>query len=409
MVACQRVNGFARLVLMNELTPTVYANNATTSWPKPDGVASAMLQGLDHTGSARRGSGLVTQSADVLLDRARTTCARFLGVGEPANLMFVPSATFGLNMIIGGFMQPGDAVIVARGEHNAVLRPLLALERQGAHIAWAPLDDHGFLDLAELEHLLQIGVQQNQPFKAVICNQGSNVSGRMQPLEEIVLLAHQYGAVCISDGAQVAGHESVDLGHLGVDAWVCSGHKGLLGPKGIGLMYLAPTFDLDITIWGGTGYGNADYLCDDRIRPDCYEPGTEPLCAILGLESGVRWLEGHPGSTLRAIALASQLRMRLTQINGVHVLGGEPGTASHLPLVSVTTDRLTIPEWGSLLQQRYGIITRWGIHCSPDAHRVLGSYPQGSVRFSLGPYNTQDDVDAIVEAVHDSLTLPAHS
>jgi selenocysteine lyase/cysteine desulfurase len=381
-------------------SPILYANNATTSWPKPDTVAEAMLRGLGCANSSRRGGGLDVADADALLAHARKTCARFLGVADEDNLMFVPSATYGLNMIISGFLKPGDAVIVARAEHNSVLRPIHALEQIGLDIAWAPMAPGGFVDLAELDHLLRVGVDEGRPFKAVICRHGSNASGALQPLEDVVLLAHQYDAVCISDGAQVAGHVPLQLDRLGVDAWICSGHKGLLGPKGIGLMYLAPQFDLDLTIWGGTGSGDADDLCADHVRPDCYEPGTEPLPAILGLEAGVLWLADNEQAVEHVRTLNSKLREGLRIIEKVRVLGPDTNQPQ-LPLVPIVIEGIPATVLGATLQQRYGIITRSGLHCSPDAAKVLGVYPEGSVRFSLGPFSTQEDVDMIITAVSE--------
>jgi len=376
----------------------IYANNAATSWPKPETIKGALLEGLECAGSANRGEELGTQDADTLMNRARTTCAHFLGVSDPSNLMFIPSSTYGLNMIFRGFLKSGDSVIVARGEHNSVLRPLYALQKIGIDLAWTPLTEDGFIDLAELECLLQVGTSEGQPFRAVICCHGSNASGALQPIEDVVMLAHQYGAACISDGAQVAGHVPIDLERIGVDAWVTSGHKGLLGPKGVGLMYLAPHFDLDVTIWGGTGFGDADDLCDDRIRPSCYEPGTEPLPAILGVEAGINWLKNHAEAIAQAGRQGTELRERLSAIPGIRVLG--PSIEQpHLPLVSLVAESIPTKIFGATLEKHYNILTRTGMHCSPDANKVLDSYPEGSVRFSLGPFSTAEDVDAIVGAV----------
>jgi selenocysteine lyase/cysteine desulfurase len=383
---------------MNGHAEILYANNATTSWPKPDTVGPAMLTGLDCAGSTRRGATSVLLDADALVKRARTTCARFLGIPDSDDLIFVPSATHGLNMVLRGFLKPGDAVIVARAEHNSVLRPLTALEKIGITIQWAPMAEGGFIDLAELDCLLKVGVDENRPFKAVICRHGSNASGALQPLEDVGLLAHQYGAVCISDGAQVAGHAAVNLARMHVDAWVCSGHKGLLGPKGIGLMYLAPKFDLDITVWGGTGHGDSDDLCASHERPMCYEPGTEPLPGILGLEAGVAWLAEHPEAVEHSAQLGTTLREGLRAIEGVQVLGPKP-EQPHLPIVPITVDGMTAAVVSATLMQRYGIITRSGMHCSPDAAKVLGVYPEGSTRFSLGPFSSVADTDRIIAAV----------
>jgi len=357
-----------------------------------------MVHALDCKGSANRGGGQSSVEVEHLMQHARAVCARYLGVTDLDNLMFVPSATHGLNMVLQGYLKPGDAVIVARAEHNAVLRPLFALQQKGIELVWVPMAPGGYIDLAELEELLKIGEEQGRSFKAVICRHGSNASGALQPLGDVVLLAHQYGAVAISDGAQVAGHVPVNLEQLEVDAWVCSGHKGLLGPKGIGLMYLAPQFDLDITVWGGTGYGDADYLCEDHIRPICYEVGTEPLPAVCGLQAGIEWLEMHPDAYKHTDRLGTELRRRLAGIEGIRVLGPTENTP-HLPLVPFVCEHIPPKVFGVALEQKYGIISRTGMHCSPDAAKVLGAYPEGSVRLSLGPFNTAEEIDAIVAAV----------
>ena len=377
---------------------TLYANNATTSWPKPSGVAQAMVDSLAFQGSAGRGGGQGSLDAEHAVEHTRERCAQFLGVSNIENLMFVPSATHGLNMVLQGYLKPGDAAIVARAEHNSVLRPLHALQKRGVELAWVPMAPGGYIDLAELEELLKIGIDQGRPFKTVICRHGSNASGALQPIEDVVLLADQYGATAISDGAQVAGHVPVSLERLKVDAWVCSGHKGLLGPKGVGLMYLAPRFDLDITVWGGTGYGDADYLCEDHLRPTCYESGTEPLPAICGLDAGVKWLQEHPQAAEYTQELGTELRARLIEIPTIRVLGPRADTP-HLPLVPFVCEHIPTAVFGARLEKEYGIICRTGMHCAPDAAKVLGVYPEGSVRLSLGPFNTAQDVDYLVEAV----------
>jgi selenocysteine lyase/cysteine desulfurase len=376
----------------------LYANNAMTSWPKPDAVREAMIAGLECPGSNLRGEGVTSREAGRLLAAARKKCADFLGIGNPDNLMFVPSATYGMNLILGGYLHPDDAVVVARAEHNAVLRPLFNLQESGVDLAWAPMAPGGFIDLAELEQLLEVGVAEGRPFAAVICRHASNVSGAIQPIEDVALLAHQYDAMCISDGAQAAGHLPVNLDRSGIDAWTCSGHKGLLGPKGVGLMYLADGFELKPTIFGGTGSGDADDICAEAIKPICFEPGTEPLPAILGLHAGVEWLSKHPDAMKRTALLGTQLRTKLDRIAGIRVLGPSVDQP-HLPIVSLVADNLTPTLLGATLEKDYGIVNRVGLHCAPDAARVLGVYPEGSVRLSLGPFNTQTDVDEIVAAV----------
>ena len=301
----------------------VYLDNAATSWPKPDAVLVAVEDAMTRAGAnPGRGAYAMAIAASRLVHEARGSVAQLLHVTDPRNVILVSGCTEACNMALKGFLDPGDRVVVSSMEHNSVARPLKALAATGVEVVIVDADRTGWIDAGEFEEVVRA-----KRTKAVVCLHGSNVSGSIEPVADLADIAHAAGAAMIVDGAQGAGHLQVDVEALGVDAYACSGHKGLLGPQGVGVLYLAPGFEPRETFQGGTGSSAAQ---DEQpmVRPDRYEAGTRNLPGIAGLGAAARFVAGH-GEEIRRreTALAGRLHEGVLAIGGYRVLGpalGEP-------------------------------------------------------------------------------------
>ncbi len=265
---------------------TIYLDHAATSWPKPPGVAEAMADSLTRFGgNPGRGSYRLALDTARAIHGARARIAAFLGVPDAKDLLFQPGCTQAMNLVLFGLIRPGDRIVVGFAEHNAVARPLNMLAARGVEVVLAHPDDAGLVDADEVEALVR-----RAPTRAVVCQHAGNLTGAIQPVADLADIAHAHDALLLVDGAQAGGHLPIDLALLGADAWACSGHKGLLGPQGIGVLYLAPGCEPDELVAGGTGAGASEEPLQPRIRPDRYEAGTPNTPGILGLDAAVAWV-----------------------------------------------------------------------------------------------------------------------
>jgi cysteine desulfurase family protein len=374
----------------------IYFDHAATSWPKPPAVPLAMAEAISEAGgNPGRGAHRLALAAARTIARSRSQCAALLGVPDERDLVFTPGCTYGLNLVLKGTLGPGDRVVVSSVEHNAVVRPLHALARSGVEVVVVRADAEGRIDPDDVERAVA-----EAPTRAVVCQHASNVTGAIQPVGDLADIAHAAGAVLIVDGAQGAGHLAVDLAALGADAYACSGHKGLLGPQGVGLLYLAPGFEPVELVQGGSG-GSSGSPDQPTERPDRYEAGTANTPGIAGLGAAAAFLAAH-GEDLRASehALTRRLHEGLAEIPGVRVLGPLPGE-ERVPVVSVTSERRTPDEIAFALDRRFGIAVRAGLHCAPWAHETVGTIETGVVRFGVGYGLTEDDVDAALDAMRE--------
>ncbi len=374
---------------------TTYFDHGATSWPKPPGVAEALSRAVtDLGGNPGRGAYRMAVETSRAIHRARTDIAAFLGVADARNLLFQPGCTQAMNLVLRGLLRPGDRVVACSMEHNAVARPLNVLAAHGVRVDIVEADPAGVLDPDAVEDAVRAA-----PTRAVVCQHAGNVTGAIQPVADLSDIAHAHGALVLVDGAQAGGHLPVDIGALGLDAWACSGHKGLLGPQGVGLLYLSPACEPDELVSGGSGSGGSEEPLQPRIRPDRYEAGTPNTPGIAGLHAAVSWLCEH-GEELRRheAALTRRLHEGVLGLPGFRVLGPDPGVP-RVPVVAVTHDRIAADRLAFALDRQYGIATRAGLHCAPWAHRTLGTLETGALRFGLGYGNTQDDVELALEAL----------
>ena len=308
-------------------------------------------------------------------------------------MILTPGATAGLNMVIKGLLKPGDHCIVSSMEHNAVMRPLLQLP--GVEFDRIPGNREGLIDPADVEGLIRPNT------RLLIMAHGSNVCGAVQDAEAVGRICAAHNIPFVLDAAQTAGHIDIDFEKWGLSALVAPGHKGLLGPSGIGVLLLKDSFArlLDPLISGGTGSASdSEYLPD--YLPDRFESGTPNLPGIYGLEASLRFLkeQGLEALHTQEMALCKRFLDGLKDIPGAAVCGPQ-GLENRVGVISLDFIGQDNAEVAYRLETEFGILTRCGLHCAPSAHKTLDTFPRGTVRFSLGFASTEEDVDDALAAI----------
>jgi cysteine desulfurase family protein len=379
--------------------PLVYLDHPATSWPKPPVVLDAMVDVMEHAGAnPGRGTYGMALAASRVLFEARRDCAKLLGVPDERDLFFLSGCTEACNLMLKGLIRPGDRVVVSSMEHNAVTRPLHVLSERGARVDYVHADASGLVDADAVERAVAAA-----PTRAVVCQHASNVTGTVQPIADIADIAHAAGALVLVDGAQGAGHLDVDVIALDVDAYACSGHKALLGPQGVGLLYLRAGLEAEQLLEGGTGGSASVDAGQPTERPDRYEAGTPNTPGIAGLGAAAR-LHLADGAAIRSEErrLAELLRSGLLETPHVSIIGPGPGEES-VPVISIVSEIAPPDRIAFELDRRFGIAVRSGLHCAPWAHRTIGTLETGTVRLGLGHGNTDADVDAVIAALREVL------
>ena len=374
---------------------TIYLDNAATSFPKPEGVSTAMKTYLDQVGATiNRSVYGSAQDAGLVTLQLRQRLKKLFHFPEPVtHVILTPGATWGLNMAIKGFLKKGDHCIVSSMEHNAVMRPLLQLG--GVEFDRIPCNREGLLNPADVEKLIRPNT------RLLVMAHGSNVCGSVQDAKAVGELCRKHGIAFVLDAAQTAGHYPVNFEEFGLSALCVPGHKGLLGPSGIGALLMTDAFAkaLDPIVAGGTGSASdSEYLPD--YLPDRFESGTPNLPGIYGWEAALQYVETRSVEGLRAheMALCRRFLEGLHSIEGVALCGTED-LNRRVGVVSVDFLHKDNAEAAFELEMDHGILTRCGLHCAPSAHKTLDTFPRGTVRFSLGFSSTEADVDAALCAI----------
>lgn len=374
---------------------TIYLDNAATSFPKPEGVSAAMKVYMDTVGATiNRSVYGSAQDAGLVTLQLRERLKRLFRFPEPiTHVILTPGATWGLNMAIKGFLKPGDHCLVSAMEHNAVMRPLLQLE--GVEFDRIPCSREGLLNPEDIEALVRPNT------KLLVMAHGSNVCGSVQDAEAVGAICARHGIAFLLDAAQTAGHYPVDFEAFGLSALCVPGHKGLLGPSGIGALLMTDAFAkaLDPLVAGGTGSASdSEYLPD--YLPDRFESGTPNLPGIYGWEAALGFVEETGVAALRAheMTLCKHFLDGLESGEGI-ALCGTKDLNRRVGVVSVDFSRKDNAQAAFQLETDWGILTRCGLHCAPSAHKTLDTFPRGTVRFSLGFANTEADVDAALTAI----------
>lgn len=374
----------------------VYLDNAATSYPKAPGVASAMADYVEKVGATiNRSSYASAQEAGLVTLSLRERLCRLFNHPDPTHAVLTPGATAGLNMVIKGLLRPGDHCLVSSMEHNAVMRPLVQLEREGVAFERIPCDAQGRLRLEALPGMIKLNT------RLVVMAHGSNVCGTVQDAGAVGKICRERGVPFALDAAQTAGHIEVDFERFGLSALVVPGHKGLLGPQGIGALLLDADFARRLTplVAGGTGSASDSEELPDWM-PDRFESGTPNMPGVYGWEAALGWLENTGIETLENHEKTLSKRF----LEGIYGLKNVKLYGATVPerrtgVFSVGFLNCDNAEAAWRLEREFGILTRCGLHCAPSAHKTLGSFPEGSVRFSTGWANTEADIDAALSAI----------
>lgn len=374
----------------------VYLDNAATSYPKAPGVASAMADYVEKVGATiNRSSYASAQEAGLVTLSLRERLCRLFNHPDPTHAVLTPGATAGLNMVIKGLLRPGDHCLVSSMEHNAVMRPLVQLERGGVAFERIPCDAQGCLRLEALPGMIKRNT------RLLVMAHGSNVCGTVQDAEAVGKICRERGVPFALDAAQTAGHIEVDFERFGLSALVVPGHKGLLGPQGIGALLLDADFARRLTplVAGGTGSASDSEELPGWM-PDRFESGTPNMPGVYGWEAALGWLENTGIETLENHEKTLSKRF----LEGIYGLKNVKLYGATVPerrtgVFSVGFLNCDNAEAAWRLEREFGILTRCGLHCAPSAHKTLGSFPEGSVRFSTGWANTEADIDAALSAI----------
>ena len=375
----------------------IYWDNAATTWPKPMAVTEAMSRALTRYGAnPGRGGHTMGMAASREVYRCRETAAEFFHLDNPGQVVFTLNCTMAMNMALKGILRTSGRVVVSDLEHNAVMRPLHVLS------PGRPIYDVAQVTPGDDDQTVEAFRRCITPFtRAIVCTHASNVFGVQLPIRRLGELAREHDLLFVVDAAQTAGHLPVDFQAFGLSAMAVPGHKGLLGPGGVGALLLRDDFAQKLTplIAGGTGSASdSEYL--PPYLPDRFESGTANLPGCYGWEAALRFIEETGVDVLRQHerALCARFLDGLADISGVRLVGPR-NMDRRVGVISVDFLRRDNAEMAYALEAQYGILTRCGLHCAPSAHKTLGTFPQGTVRFSLGWASTEADVDAALAAI----------
>ena len=375
----------------------IYLDSGATTFPKPEEVYVAMDKSFRDFGVNPGRSGYdLCMIAGSMVEETRKLLTKFFNGGtDPNRLIFASNATDALNLAIFGLLKEGDHAITSNIEHNSVLRPLFHLYKYaGVEVDHVPFDGQGFLDPDEFARRFKKNT------KLVAINHASNVIGTVQPVQEIGELCRERGITLLVDVAQSAGKIPIDMEKMNIDVVAFTGHKSLMGPMGIGGLYVREGVEIRHTRAGGTGVRSAVPTHLDEY-PYRLEYGTPNLPGIAGLNAGVKWVlkEGVSEIHGREIRLVRILRDGLREIEGV-TLYCQNNLDNHIGILSFNVEGLEAMDTGTMLDVDYSINSRTGLHCAPLVHKQLGTDKiHGSVRFGLGPFNTAEDIEAAIKAV----------
>lgn len=378
----------------------IYLDNAATSFPKPEEVYAAVDRYQRDLGAAYgRGASRSAMQTQQLVEQCRHRAAQLLGAPDPRHVVFTLNGTDSLNLALHGLLRAGDHVVITPWEHNSVLRPLRALkESRGVNTTVLPHSPDGRVSLDDVRAAIRSDT------RLLVVTHASNVTGVVQPVEEMIRIAKSAGCRVLVDAAQSAGHRPLDhlMKQCGADLVACPGHKGLLGPLGTGLLAITQGTEavLSPVREGGTGTSSES---DEQptTLPDRYESGNHNVPGLCGLGAALEWLAEQSVERIQQhdLELTRQLLDGLRQCPGVSVFGDvEPG--SRVGVVSFSIPGTEPQAVAGILDQHFGIEVRAGLHCAPGSHRALGTFEGGgTVRMSVGPFTTPEEVDRALEAV----------
>ncbi|UCF09216.1 MAG: aminotransferase class V-fold PLP-dependent enzyme [Thermoplasmata archaeon] len=381
---------------------TIYFDNAATSWPKPESVISAMVNFSKNIGAnpGRSGHRLSIEAGRVVND-AREKVAELFGVIDPMRVVFGLNATDALNLAMRGILRKGDHVITSSMEHNSVMRPLRDLERQGVELSVAQCSKEGILDPRD------IGDAIRKNTRMIVLNHASNIVGTLLPVREVGKQARESGILLLVDAAQTAGCVPIDMNRDFIDLLAFTGHKSLQGPQGTGGLIIGMEFDIEELRplkAGGTG-SRSEFEHQPDFLPDRYESGTLNTVGLAGLAAGVKFVMDETVKRIREkeMELARRFLEGAGDIPGCSLYGPKD-EQKQTSTISFNLDNHSPSETGLTLDEKFGIMCRVGLHCAPAAHRTIGTFPNGTVRFGFGYFNSEEEVDFALEALTKMVT-----
>lgn len=376
----------------------IYLDNASTTFPKPKEVAEAVYHYMTQVGSnVSRGGYDNAYRTEELVYETRQNLTDLFNAPDCKNVIFTKNITESLNIILKGFLHPGDHLLVSSMEHNAVMRPLVQLRQKNISFTRVPCSHNGTLDVNDLAKYLQPNT------RLVVMTHASNVCGTVLPIEKVGQFCQEHNLKFVADTAQTAGVWPIDMQKMHIDALAFTGHKGLLGPQGIGGFILHEDMieKIEPLISGGTG--SISHMEEiPHFMPDRFEAGTMNLPGIIGLNAGLNWLKQTTCSAVKQheLMLTQYFLDGIASLNNENILiAGRRDISQRTGVVSIQVKNREIAQLAYELDDKFGIMTRVGLHCAPSAHKTLGTYPQGTIRFSFGWWNTREDIEAAVNAL----------
>lgn len=384
----------------------IYLDQASTSFPKAPGVAQAMMDYLTMNGvNVNRGCYSSAYSAEEVIYETRQLLAELFHFSKCKNVIFTPNVTTSLNFILKGFLKPGDHILVSAMEHNAVMRPVVQLASLGISFDRIPCRTDGSMILEKVEELIR------PETKAIVTLHASNVCGTRMPLDALGEICQRHQLYFVVDSAQTAGIVPINMDKMHIDALAFTGHKGLRGPQGTGGFLVSQELaeQMEPLISGGTGSVSHTEEIPD-FMPDRFESGTPNLPGIYGLHEALLFLKTHSLQAIneKELSLTGYFLEQLQALDdtGRHIrIIGKKDLTDRNAVVSIQIPEIDMSQVAWQLDNEYGVMTRVGLHCAPNAHKTLGTYPAGTIRFSFGPENTKNELDFAIQGLKKILDL----
>ena len=373
----------------------IYLDNAATSFPKPEAVYRSIDEAFrQFGGNPGRGGHQLALDAGRIVFTAREAVAGFFGISDSSRVVFTANATAAINQALFGSLRPGDRVVTTNMEHNAVARPLRALQERGVEVVKVTADDRGFVSAEDFCRACSAA-----PTALAVLGHISNVTGTIQDLATIGPWCRSHGVPLLVDAAQSAGLLPIDVETLGIDLLAAPGHKGLFGPVGSGFLYVHPGLELVPLLYGGTGANSHSELMPD-IMPERLESGTPNTPGLAGLTAGIAWLEEVGLATIRdhEIKCMSRLLAGLATLPGLKLYGPLDAVKCG-GVLSFNIQGIDPSAVAFRLDHEFSICVRAGLHCAPEAHRAIGTYPAGTVRVSPNMMNRPEEIEAFIAAI----------
>jgi cysteine desulfurase family protein len=375
----------------------IYLDNAATSWPKPPQVKEAMNRFMEEVGAnpGRSGHFLSIEAARIVYE-TREALSVLFRVKDSSRIIFTLNATESINLALKGLLKPQEHVITSSMEHNSVMRPLRDLEKRGIELSIIPCSSEGVLDPQEVEKKIRSNTRM------VVLNHASNVTGTLLPVKEVGFIARRHNLLFLVDVAQTAGAYPIDVEKDGIDLLAFTGHKSLYGPQGTGGLVIGERIrekEMNPLKQGGTG-SRSEFEEQPDFLPDRFESGTPNGVGIAGLLAGVQFVleKGVEQIRQNEMTLTQKLIEGLKEIPRVRLYGPQ-NQGDRIATLSFNFAHLS-PSNGALrLEKEFGILCRPGLHCAPAGHHTIGTFPEGTIRFGLGAFNTEEEIETTLQAV----------